>query len=149
MHIFRREPASIKGKAIRRKPQAIGAMPLVEILATILNLHPTVTLSMDCVFIQGIPMLHSISSGYTFRAIEVVRVQKPNKKITVEAASKVVNIYKARGLQVAQINADNEFECIQEDMRPIPMNIVAVGEHVGYIERSNWKIKERRQCHVH
>ena len=72
-------------------------------------------------------MLHSISSGYKFRTIEAVRVQKPNKKITVEAASKVVNIYKARGLQVAQINADNEFEYIQEDMRPITMNIVAVG----------------------
>ena len=45
----------------------------------------------------------------------------------MEAASKVVNIYKARGLQVAQINADNEFECIGEGTRPMTMNIIAVG----------------------
>ena len=72
MHIFGREPISIKCKATRRKPQAIGAMPLVEISATILDLHPTVTLSMDYVFIQGIPMLYSILSGYKFRIIEAV-----------------------------------------------------------------------------
>ena len=102
-------------------------MSLVEISATILDLHPTVTLSMDYVFIQGIPMLYSILSGYKFRTIEAVRVQKLNKKITVETASKVVNIYKARGLQVAQINADNEFERIQKDMRPITMNISVIG----------------------
>ena len=94
-------------------------------------------------------MRHSISSGYTFRTIEAVRVQKSNKKITMEAVSKVVNIYKARGLQVSQINADYEFEYIREDMRPIPMNIVAVGEHVGDIERSNRTIKEQTRCHVH
>ena len=50
---------------------------------------------------------------------------------------------------MAQINADNEFECIREDMRPIPMNIVAAGEHVGDVERSNRTIKERTRCHVH
>ena len=47
-------------------------MPLVKIPATILDLHLTVTLSMDYVFIQGIPMLHSILSGYKFRIIEAV-----------------------------------------------------------------------------
>ena len=80
MHIFGREPVSIKGKATRRKPQVIGAMRLVEISATILDLHPTVTLSMDYVFIQGIPMLYSILSGYKFRTIEAVRVQNPTRK---------------------------------------------------------------------
>ena len=149
IRIFGREPVSIKGKATRKKPQAIGTMPLVEIPATILDLRPTVTLSMDYVYIQGIPILHSISSGYTFRTIEAVRATKPNKKITVAAASRVINIYEARGFQVAQINADNKFECIREDMRPIPLNIVAAGEHVGDVERSNRTIKERTRCHVH
>ena len=79
MHIFGREPASIKGKATRKKPQAIGAMPLVEIPATIMDLHPTVILSMDYVYIQGIPMLHTISSGYTFRTIEAVRAKNPTE----------------------------------------------------------------------
>ena len=44
-------------------------------------------------------------------------------------------MYKARDLSVSQINADNEFECIRETMRPIPLNIVAVGDHVSDVER--------------
>lgn len=50
---------------------------------------------------------------------------------------------------MSQVNADNEFECIRDSMRPIPMTIVAVGEHVGEIERSNRTITERTRCHVH
>lgn len=42
---------------------------------------------------------------------------------------------------MSQINANNEFECIRDNM--IPMNIVTSGEHVGVIERSDRIIKER------
>ena len=125
-------------------------MTLVEIPETILDLHPSLALSMDHVYVQGISMLHSISGGYRFMTIEVARDQKkPSKNNTVRSASKVLNIYNARGLHVSQINADNEFECIRNNMRTIPMNIVVAGEHVGDIERYNGTIKERIRCHVH
>ena len=51
MHIFGREPASIKDKATRQRPKAIGAMPLVEIPETILDLHPSTAISMDYVYV--------------------------------------------------------------------------------------------------
>ena len=51
MHIFGREPASIKGKATRQRPKAIEAMPLVGIPKTILNLHPSTALSMDYAYV--------------------------------------------------------------------------------------------------
>ena len=99
MHIFGREPESIKGKTTRKMPKAIGATPLVEILETILDLHPSLVLPMDYVYVQGIPMLHSISSRYKFRTIEAIRDKsKPNKSNLVRSASKVVNIYNSRGL---------------------------------------------------
>lgn len=144
MYIFGRKSISIKGKATRQRPKYIGAMPLVEILDIILDLHPSPVLSMDYVYVQSIPMLHSISSVYTFRTIEAVRDQsKPSKSTTVRWASKLVNTCNARGLQVSQINAGNKLECIRENMRPIPMNIVAAREHVGGIKKSNRTIKER------
>ena len=150
MHIFGREPASIKGKATRQRPKAIGAMPLVEIPGTILDLHPSTAISMDYVYVQNIPMMHTISSWYKFRTMDAVRDQKrPTKSTIMRSASQVVNVYAARGLHVSQINTDNEFECIRESMRPTPMNIVAAGEHVVNIERSNRTIKERTRCHVH
>ena len=150
MHIFGRELANIKGKATRQRLKEIGVMPLVEIPETILDLHPSLALSIDYVYVQGIPMLHSISSGYRFRTIEAVRDQnKPSKNTTLRSASKVVNIYNVRGLKISQINANNEFKCIRDNMRPIPMNIIVAGEHVGDIDRSNIPIKERTRYHVH
>ena len=44
---------------------------------------------------------------------------------------------------------DNEFEVLAEELRPIPVNIVGAGEHIGDIERSNRTVKERTICHVH
>ena len=50
---------------------------------------------------------------------------------------------------VEQINCDNQFECIREDVAPIPLNVVGAAEHVGYIERSIRTVKECTRCHVH
>ena len=51
MHIFGREPASIKGETTRKRTKAIGATPLVEIPETILNLHPSLALYMYYVYV--------------------------------------------------------------------------------------------------
>ena len=61
---------------------------------------------------------------------------------------KVVNLYESQGLTVQQINGDNEFECIREDIRPIFLNISAVDEHVSQVEQSIRTIKERTRCQV-
>ena len=85
MHIFGRDPVSIKVKPTRKRPKAIRATPLVEIPETILDLHPSLVLSMDYMYVQGIPILHSISSGYKFRTIEATRdTSNPNKSNTIK-----------------------------------------------------------------
>ena len=58
-------------------------------------------------------------------------------------------MYQSRGLTVCDIHADNEFDCIREDIRPIKMNIVPTDSHVGEIERSICTIKERLHACVH
>jgi hypothetical protein len=56
-------------------------------------------------------------------------------------------MYQSRGLTVCDIHADNEFDCICEDIRPIEMNIVPTHSHDGEIEHSICTIKERlRVC---
>lgn len=146
MHYLGWELASINGTATRKPPKNIQAMPLAPIPDTILDLYPTLELSMDYVCVQVIHMMHSISSKYKFRTIEAARGRnKPNQKTMVDTTNTMLHIYKTRGLQVPQINA----ECISESMRPISMDIVTTGEHVGKIERSNMTIKGRTRCHVH
>jgi hypothetical protein len=54
----------------------------------------------------------------------------------------VIKLYTVRGLVIRDIHADNEFECICEEIRPIDMNIVTADSHVGEVERSIRTIKE-------
>ena len=103
------------------------------------------------IFVQGIAFLHSISRGYHFRTVEHhkdYRV-KYNKHDMLKGIKKCVNMYHTRGLEVIQLNTDNGFACIEEDIRPINLNMVATGEHVGDIERSGRTFKECTRCHVH
>ena len=74
---------------------------------------------------------------------------KPKIEDTVKITKDIINIYESRGLTVKQVNADNEFNCVREEIRSITVNIVASDEHVGQVERSIRNIKEGTRCHVH
>ena len=67
--------------------------------------------------------------------------RKYNKKDMLKGIRKCINMYHARGLRVVQLNGDNEFASIKEEIRPTRLNTVAAGEHVGDIERSGRTIK--------
>jgi len=67
----------------------------------------------------------------------------------LKGMKKFINIYHSKGLQVIQIDTDNEFGCIEEEIIPTRSNMVAAGEHVRNIEKSNRTIKEGTRYHVH
>ena len=50
---------------------------------------------------------------------------------------------------MCDIHADNEFECIREEVRPVEVNVVTTDSHVGKVERSVRTIKERLRTCVH
>ena len=43
---------------------------------------------------------------------------------------------------MTQLNSDNEFGCIEEEMRPMRLTMMAAGEHVRSVEQSNRTIQE-------
>ena len=57
-------------------------------------------------------------------------------------------MYHARGIHANQINTDNEFECIRNDILPINLNVVAAEEHVGDVERSIRTLKEGTRYNI-
>ena len=57
-------------------------------------------------------------------------------------------MHHARKITIKQVNDDNKFSNLTEIFRPIPVNIVGTGEHVGDTERSNRTVKEHTICHV-
>jgi hypothetical protein len=61
----------------------------------------------------------------------------------------VIKLYESRGFHVCDLQADNEFECIRHDIRPIELNIVPADSHVGEVESSIRMLKERLQACVH
>ena len=87
---------------------------MIEIPDIIKDLHPTVHLSAESFFVQGIAFLHSISRGYNYRTVEHHKSynKKYKKADMAKGIKKCVNIYHKRGLTVTQLNTDNEFGCI-------------------------------------
>ena len=58
-------------------------------------------------------------------------------------------MYRKRGLRVSQLNGDNEFETLEDAIRPTRLHLVGAGEHVGDIERSVRTVKDCTRCHIH
>lgn len=94
-------------------------------------------------------MLHSISGrSYQFRTLELVYKAKPNKEDMITGLNHIINTYISRGITIHQINGDNEFACVSNDMLPARMNIMAADEHVGDVERSIRYIKEGTRTQI-
>jgi hypothetical protein len=150
LHIYGKDVLILQGKTTRKTLTALKNIQHTPIPTTIQDTHPTITLSADYLYIQGIPMLHTISQKYKFRTIEAhPNIKKPNYTNIKTGIQKVINMYHARNLLVTQANVDNEFTCIRDDIRPTTLNVVAAGEHVGDVERSIRTVKESTRCHIH
>ena len=104
----------------------------MEIPGTIKDLHPKVHLSADYSFVQGITFLQIISRWYTYRTVEChTKYNKKYKKVDmVKGIRRCINLYHKRGLTMSQLNTDNEFKCIEEDILPTRLKMVAANEHV-------------------
>ena len=92
------------------------------------------TLCVDFFYVNGIPLLHTISRSFKFRTVE--ETSDRSQRTMISGIMNVVKLYKDRGLTVVNIHANNEFECCRTELRPIILNIAGAGMHVGEVERS-------------
>jgi hypothetical protein len=63
-------------------------------------------------------------------------------------AKAVINMHETRGFNISRIEADGEFNCISNDILPLPLIIADADDHVHEVERSTRTIKERTRCTV-
>ena len=146
--IYGPDIASLKGKTTRSSAAPhVPTFQAIPIPAHVAAHHRELTLCMDFFFVQGIAFLHSISRKIGFRTL----AQVPNRSKTtiLKETKSITHLYHARGLTICDIHADNEFECIREQVLPIDMHIVPADSHVGEIERSIRTIKERIRATAH
>ena len=150
LNVYGKEIAKLKGSKTRKKSSKIKAMEMEPLPKTLVDTHSTDMISMDYLYVQGIPFHQSITTAYKFRTVEALRgKKKPTGKDVIVQSKRALNVYHARKITITQLNADNEFGVMVEEVRPMPVNVVGAGEHVGDIERSNRTVQERSRCHVH
>ena len=91
---------------------------MIPLPKTLVETHTTDTLAMDYVYVQGVPFHHSITTSYKFRTIEALRGKKePNHSNVTAQSKRVIHIYHVREVSIEQVNADNEFEILTEELR--------------------------------
>ena len=142
--------AKLKGSKARKKSSKIKDMEVIPLPKTLVKTHKSDIPAMDYIYVQGIPFHQIIAKSYKFRTIEALRgKKKPNHSDVKAQPKRVINVYNIREIAVDQVDADNEFEVLIEELRPLPVNIVGAGEHIGDIERLNRTVKERTRCHIY
>ena len=147
LKIYGPDPATIKGKTVKRPTPAAPQVVPTDIPTKIKNEHRRVTICADNFYVQGHIFCHTISKHLHFRTVAAI---SNRRKATLEKEIKdVINMYHARGFEVTDFHADNEFAPIQQRILPVLSNIVAADDHVGQVERSIRTIKERVRALVH
>lgn len=150
LHIYGPEIAKMKGSKARLKPGKIKEYKTFQMPRSIIDNHGSDQLSMDYLYIQGMPFHHSITKSYKMRTIESLRGKaKPNSNDIERMSKRAINIYHKRGVKVSQVNVDNEFEPLRDKIDTVNLNIVGAGEHVGDVERSIRSVKDKTRSNVH
>lgn len=150
LHIYGKDLIKLKATVIRKALRRLGAIAPVDMPPEIWEHHQKENVATDYLCVQGIPHFHLIEEVYKFRKIATLKGSKASKDTDVIKRTKqAINVYHTRKLTVDQLNTDNQFRCVDQEILPVSTNIVAAGEHVGLIKRSVRTVKKGTRYHVH
>jgi hypothetical protein len=140
--IFGPDVGSLKGKTVRRRPHVVKQV--IEMLpADVMSRYRRVTLCVDVMFVNEIPMLVTLSRNIHFTTVEAIANRSTAN--LMKAIKNVVSIYKRAGFQIEAAMMDGEFTKLRGELADIgiALNEAARDEHVGEIERFIRTLKER------
>eukprot|EP00536_Pseudo-nitzschia_multiseries_P006584 jgi/Psemu1/15677/gm1.15677_g len=110
--------------------------------------YQDVALFVNIITVNGIQFLVSILRHIRFQT--EVAINNMKQHVLAKTIRAIAGQYASRGLRVAQVHTDNQFECIQDsllDMEyPITVHCVPAGQYEPTIKRSNRTLKENIQC---
>ena len=139
-HIYGPDVATLRGKMVRQTPKAIPDYIPFKLTPDLLKEFRQINLATDILFVQGHAHQHTICQQIKFSTIE--QLKNMTKVEILKSLKKVITLYTTRGFSIEQIMADNQYECLRDDLLPIMLTIVGAGEHVGDIKQSIRTIKE-------
>ena len=99
----------------------------------ILDVHGSVTLVADVMFVNGIPFL--VSSSRNINLITIEHLPQRTASKLGDLLQRIINVYGRAGFRVQTILMDNEFETVRDHLLTANISIWAASEHIGEIER--------------
>ena len=122
----------------------------VEIPRTIMERCEYLTLCLDVMHINDIPMLACIDKSIRYRSL--VPLANMTAPELYRAIDVITRLYNGADFRVKYINCDRQFKTLFDavkDNMGIKMNYAATGEHVPEAECNIRTIKERVRCTYH
>ena len=146
--IYGKNTNVLKGKTTRRTPPQVREDAYMDVPRFILDRYSkSVTLCADVMHVNGVPFFIAISKH--IKHISLVPGSNMNKATMLASTNKVISAYHQRGFTVTNMQMDNAFETLRDDLNSqhqVTLNTVAASEHEPTIERCIRHVKERCRC---
>jgi len=131
--LFGLDVGSLKGKTTWQAPHKVPET-LITIPSSVLEQYQEVTLSVDVMFVNKLPIFITISHHLRFGTAELLSNCRPST--FASCVQHVTAMYKQHGFVVKTILANGKFEPIRGPLAKmhIGLNCASKGEHVPVIE---------------
>ena len=143
--LFGPDVGALKGKTTRRGPPIVDSPVPVDI-THILKYYGKVTLCIDLMYVNKVPLLVTLSRNVKFGTVEAVKDRK--ETTLMKSIATVVTLYRKAGFTVTTALMDGEFVPLRGGLAEIGiiLNETSRDEHVGDIERYICTVKERMRA---
>ena len=113
--------AGVRGRTVRRPPESVRT-EYVQIPRAILERHQLVTLTVDVMFVNGVPFLVSAARGLNLITAEFLSTR--TAKNLAAHIQQIMHMYERGGFRVGRVLMDNEFEKLRPLVPGINIRIV-------------------------
>ena len=143
--LFGPDVGALKGKTTRRTPPIVD-LPISVDLTSILKHYGEITLCVDLMYVNKVPLLVTLSWNIKFGTMEAVADRK--EATMLKCIKGVASLYRKAGFKVTTALMDGEFMLLRGGLAELGLrlNKTSRDEHVGDIEQYIQTVKERMRA---
>ena len=143
--LFGPDVGALKGKTTRQSPPIVDS-PMPVDITSILKYYGEVTLCVDLMYVNRVPLLVTLSRNIKFGTVEAVKDRK--EATLLKGIATVTSLYRKAGFKITTALMDGEFVPLRGGLAEIgiTLNETSRDEHVGDIERYIRTVKERMRA---
>ena len=138
--IHGKDAVKLRGKLTRSSQTAAATPVATKVPSTLISTCRNVRLFIDVMHVNEVAFLHATSEWIDFRVSTCLKVE--TKASSLSAIENVINACKPGGFKVKCIDADLQFEFVEDDVNGALIEIVDADDHANPVERSTRTVKE-------